>query len=75
MAVARCRPNAMSVVFEGAEMPLWTFDQLIAIPRKVLKNRALDLRQAVGAERLPPLPNTSDSIVCRATAAGGAAGT
>jgi len=65
----------MSVVFEGAEMPLWTFDQLIAIPRKVLKNRALDLRQAVGAERLPPLPNTSDSIVCRATAAGGAAGT
>ena len=42
-------------VFEGREVPLYTFKQLEQQPRQKLKSRAMDLRDIVGADRLPPL--------------------
>ena len=44
--------------FENKTVPLYTFEQLSQQPRLKLKNRAMDLRDLVGADRLPPLCST-----------------
>jgi len=44
-----------SIQFDQRDVPLYTFGQLEQQPRPSLKNRALNLRDIVGAERLPPL--------------------
>ena len=44
-----------SCVYESKEVPLYTFKQLEQQSRKVLGNRAKDLRDLVGAAKLPPL--------------------
>jgi len=43
------------MAFEGKTVPIYTFTQLEQIPRQRLKNRAMDLRDLVGEDRLPPL--------------------
>jgi len=47
------------IAFEGRTVPLYTFEQLSQQPRLKLKNRAMDLRDLVGADRLPPLRPSS----------------
>mmetsp|Transcript_33923 Transcript_33923/g.56071 ORF Transcript_33923/g.56071 Transcript_33923/m.56071 type:complete len:153 (-) Transcript_33923:282-740(-) len=42
------------VNFEDKVLPLWTFEQLNALGRSQLKNRGMNLRDAVGESRLPP---------------------
>jgi len=44
-----------SCLFENKSVPLYTFEQLSQQPRQKLKNRAMDLRDLVGADRLTPL--------------------
>jgi hypothetical protein len=44
-----------SCVYQGKEVPLYTFKQLEQQARKTLGNRAKDLRDLVGAHKLPPL--------------------
>jgi len=42
-------------MFDQREVPLYTFGQLEQQPRMSLKNRAMNLRDLIGAERLPAL--------------------
>ena len=44
-----------SIDFNGREVPLYTFKQLEQQPRLKLKNRAMDLRDLIGEDRVPPL--------------------
>ena len=44
-----------SFQFEQRDVPLYTFGQLEQQPRQSLKSRAMNLRDLVGADRLPPL--------------------
>jgi len=44
-----------SVTFENRTVPLYTYGQLQQQPRQKLKNRAQDLQDLVGKDRLPPL--------------------
>ena len=44
-----------SISFNERDVPLWTFEQLERLSRANLKQRALDLREAIGAEKLAPL--------------------
>merc|ERR1719453_1461864 len=44
-----------SINIEGKDVPLYTFAQLNQKPRLTLKNLAMNLRDTIGAERLPPL--------------------
>jgi len=44
-----------SVTFSDKEVPIFTFKQLEQKPRLTLKNIAMNLRDMIGAERLPPL--------------------
>ena len=44
-----------TVAFDGKEVPLYTFEQLSQQPRLKLKNRAMDLRDLIGEDRVPPL--------------------
>eukprot|EP00966_Prymnesium_polylepis_P305645 7062880-Prymnesium_polylepis.1 len=44
-----------SVPFNGREITLWTADQLEVSSKLNLKQRALNLRDLVGADQLPPL--------------------
>lgn len=46
-------PQTMNI--EGNEIPLSTFKYLDSKPRTTLKNLAMNLRDAIGADRLPPL--------------------
>lgn len=52
-----------SIVFEGKEFTLWTEKQLEAVNRAALKSRAMSIRDAVGADRLPPLPRHPEAMV------------
>jgi len=54
-----------SVSFEGQkDVPIYTFGQLSQQPRLKLKNRAMDLRDLIGADRCPPLNanGTAESV-------------
>ena len=44
-----------TVAFDGKEVPLYTFEQLSQQPRLKLKNCAMDLRDLIGEDRVPPL--------------------
>ena len=55
MAFCRAPDTA---AFEGKSVALYTFEQLSQQPRLKLKNRAMDLRDLVGADRLPALTTT-----------------
>jgi len=44
-----------SVTIMNKELPVFTFKQLEQKPRLTLKNIAMNLRDTIGAERLPPL--------------------
>lgn len=46
-------PQSLNV--EGKDIALYTFKQLEQKPRLTLKNLAMNLRDAIGQERLPPL--------------------
>lgn len=48
--------------FEGKEFSLWSEDQLSRLNRETLKNRAMDLRDHVGRERLPPMPHHPEGL-------------
>mmetsp|Transcript_3479 Transcript_3479/g.9921 ORF Transcript_3479/g.9921 Transcript_3479/m.9921 type:complete len:157 (-) Transcript_3479:219-689(-) len=52
-----------SVAFEGKEFPLWTEKQLESVSRGALKNRCLDLREQIGADRLPQMPRHPEGMV------------
>ena len=47
-----------SVDWNGQELNLWTFGQLDAMSKLNLKQRALNLRDLIGADQLPPLSTT-----------------
>ena len=44
-----------SISFEGKDVPCWTFAQLERVSKANLKQRALNLRDQIGADRLQPL--------------------
>eukprot|EP00746_Dinoflagellata_sp_MGD_P016391 gnl/MRDRNA2_/MRDRNA2_136969_c0_seq1.p1 gnl/MRDRNA2_/MRDRNA2_136969_c0~~gnl/MRDRNA2_/MRDRNA2_136969_c0_seq1.p1 ORF type:complete len:236 (+),score=46.58 gnl/MRDRNA2_/MRDRNA2_136969_c0_seq1:112-819(+) len=52
-----------SIEFEGKKLPLWRFEQLSNSSAQQLRTRALDLRDAVGSDRMPPLPRHHDGVV------------
>eukprot|EP00966_Prymnesium_polylepis_P043409 1007055-Prymnesium_polylepis.1 len=55
-----------SVTVAGKPVQLWTFAQLTELQRPNLKQRALNLRDQVGSDRLPPLQIGAgvDEVVC-----------
>lgn len=44
-----------AVTFEGKEVPCWTHDQLEKLSKLNLKQRAMNLRDQIGVDRLPAL--------------------
>mmetsp|Transcript_23948 Transcript_23948/g.49815 ORF Transcript_23948/g.49815 Transcript_23948/m.49815 type:complete len:152 (+) Transcript_23948:56-511(+) len=54
---------AQTMMIEGREFQVWTEDQLSAINRDALKKRCMDLRDAVGADRLPSMPRHPEGMV------------
>lgn len=48
-------PPPEVVAFEGKEVACWTHDQLEKLSKLNLKQRAMNLRDQIGADRLPPL--------------------
>ena len=59
-------PLPQSINVEGKELPLLTFKQLDQKPRLTLKNLAMNIRDAVGADRLPPLTaaGSTENLTC-----------
>jgi len=54
---------ATSFEFEGKEFPIFTQKQLDGINREALKQRAMNLRDHVGQDRLPPMPRHPEGLV------------
>ena len=54
-------PN--SLVFEDKELTMFSFTQLEQLSLKVLRSRAWAIRDQVGADRLPPVPQNNEAIV------------
>lgn len=52
-----------SIDFEGKDLQLWTYDQLDALGRPQLKQRALNLRDTIGSDRLPPMPPGGSQMI------------
>lgn len=52
-----------SIEFEGKNVTLWKFEQLSNISDEKLRSRAMDLRDALGADRLPVLPRHRDGAI------------
>mmetsp|Transcript_22336 Transcript_22336/g.47629 ORF Transcript_22336/g.47629 Transcript_22336/m.47629 type:complete len:153 (+) Transcript_22336:77-535(+) len=50
-------------VFEGKEFPLWTEAQLERLNREALKQKGMNLRDHVGADRLAPMPRHPEGLV------------
>lgn len=48
--------------FEGKEFNVWSEDQLGRINRDVLKVRAMDMRDHVGKDRIPPMPHHPEHL-------------
>ncbi|CAE8626066.1 unnamed protein product [Polarella glacialis] len=55
--------GAATFVFNGKEFPLWAESQLIGVNRESLKQRAMNLRDHAGADRLPPMPRQPEELV------------
>lgn len=53
---------ATTFEFEGKEFALWTQKQLEGINREALKQRAMNLRDHVGRDRLPPMPRHPEGV-------------
>jgi len=53
-------PVPEEIHFEGHRLILWTYDQLHRVPHKILRQRANDLREMIGASRLPPFSPAMD---------------
>ena len=51
-----------SILFNGAETPLFTFQQLEQLSRQHLKNRVNDLKDQLGADNLPALAGHSPDV-------------
>lgn len=51
-----------SFTFEGREFQIWSEDQLGRINREVLKQRAMDIRDHVGSDRLAPMPHHPEQL-------------
>lgn len=49
--------------FEGKDIQLWAYDQLTQLSSSGLKTRALNLRDAVGEQRLPRMPRAPDRMI------------
>ena len=62
-----CRSTAMlapnSIVFEDKELTMFSFTQLEQLSLKILRSRAWAMRDQVGADRLPPVPQNNEAIV------------
>lgn len=52
-----------SVIFEGKTVLLWRREQLESLGREQLRRRALDMREAVGPDRLKPLPMHPEAAI------------
>mmetsp|Transcript_85624 Transcript_85624/g.245753 ORF Transcript_85624/g.245753 Transcript_85624/m.245753 type:complete len:133 (-) Transcript_85624:192-590(-) len=50
-------------VFQGKEFTAWAENQLTSINRDALKKRAMDIREHVGADNLPPMPQHPEGLV------------
>eukprot|EP00928_Gymnodinium_smaydae_P051473 TRINITY_DN3501_c0_g2_i3.p1 TRINITY_DN3501_c0_g2~~TRINITY_DN3501_c0_g2_i3.p1 ORF type:complete len:135 (-),score=21.14 TRINITY_DN3501_c0_g2_i3:290-694(-) len=48
--------------FEGKEFTLWTEDQLHRINRDALTKRAMNIRDHIGADRLPQMPRQPEQM-------------
>eukprot|EP00747_Dinoflagellata_sp_TGD_P163261 gnl/TRDRNA2_/TRDRNA2_181740_c0_seq1.p1 gnl/TRDRNA2_/TRDRNA2_181740_c0~~gnl/TRDRNA2_/TRDRNA2_181740_c0_seq1.p1 ORF type:complete len:170 (+),score=33.97 gnl/TRDRNA2_/TRDRNA2_181740_c0_seq1:71-580(+) len=51
------------VQWEGKEITMFTFKQLEPMGNKALRDRAMNMRDAVGQEQLPPMPRQHETIV------------
>ena len=51
------------MVFEDKELKLHTYQQLEQLSHKVLRQRAWQTRDQVGADRLPPVPHHSEAMI------------
>ena len=60
-STAMLAPN--SLVFEDKELTMFSFTQLEQLSLKVLRSRAWAIRDQVGADRLPPVPQNNEAIV------------
>ena len=54
-------PN--SVLFEDKELTMFSFTQLEQLSNKILRGRAWAMRDQLGADRLPPVPQNNDAII------------
>jgi len=55
LRVAQAMAPPASLQFEGKDVPLWTYSQLEKLSKSNLRNRAQNLRDQIGEERLVPL--------------------
>jgi len=55
--------DTASVNFHGKEVTLWTTRQLENLNQKVLRARALDLRDLIGEQQLPRVPYHAEQII------------
>mmetsp|Transcript_27304 Transcript_27304/g.76822 ORF Transcript_27304/g.76822 Transcript_27304/m.76822 type:complete len:152 (-) Transcript_27304:119-574(-) len=53
----------VSYSFQGKEFTIWNAEQLTAINRTKLKQRAMDIREHVGADCLPSMPQHPEELV------------
>ena len=52
-----------SLIFEEKELLVWTFAQLEQQSHKHLRQKAWQMRDQVGADRLPAVPHDSEAII------------
>jgi hypothetical protein len=52
-----------AVQWQGKEIALFTFKQLEPMGNKALRDRALNMRDAIGQEQLPPMPRQHEAII------------
>ena len=52
-----------AITFEGSRVPLWTYQQLEELSAFNLKQRALNIRDTVGENRLPQLQKSAGQVV------------
>ena len=52
-----------SYTFEGKELGVWSEDQLSRLNRGALKQRARDIRDHVGQDRLSPMPHHPEALM------------
>ena len=53
----------ISIVFEDKDLTMFSFTQLEQLSNKVLRGRAWAMRDQIGADRLPPVPQVNDAII------------